>query len=149
MKDGNAFWRAIRTSWPVLGGLWGAWIGFGGYLGVAPNADSFAMVFAMGFYGVFAVAGLLAGIALGGLTGGLIEWLLRRVGVGIPGALIVATVVNTLVLWQVAGFVQAKYPGLNAPAAKPSASSAAKSSLGSTSVHLEIENGSSAFACSS
>lgn len=123
MKDGNAFWRAVRISWPVLGGIWGAWIGFGGYLSVAPNADSFAMLFAMGFYAVFAVVGLLAGVAIGGLTGGMVEWLLRRVGVGIAGALIVATVVNALVLWQVAGFVQAKYPGLNAPAAKPSVSS--------------------------
>ena len=149
MKDGNAFWRAVRISWPVLGGVWGAWIGFGGYLGIAPNADSFAMVFVMGLYGVFAVVGLLAGIAIGGLTGGFVEWLLRRVGLGIAAALIVATVVNGLVLWQVAGFVQAKYPGLRTPAAKPSASSAAKSSLGSTSVYMEIENGSSAFACSS
>lgn len=126
MKDGNAFWRAVRISWPVLGGLWGAWIGFGGYLGVAPNADSFAMVFAMGFYVVFAVAGLLAGIALGGLTGGVVEWLLRRVGVGLAGALIVATVVNALVLWQIAGFIQAKYPGLRTPAAKSSVSSVIK-----------------------
>lgn len=137
MKDGNALWRAVRISWPVLGGVWGAWIGFGGYLGIAPNADSFAMVFVMGLYGVFAVVGLLAGIAIGGLTGGLVEWLLRRVGVGIAAALIVATVVNMLVLWQVAGFVQAKYPGLNAPAAKPSASSAAKSSPESLSMYLK------------
>jgi len=142
MKDGNAFWRAVRISWPVLGGAWGAWIGFGGYLGVAPNADSFAMVFAMGFYGVFAVVGLLAGIAIGGLTGGLVEWLLRRVGVGIAGALIVATVVNALVLWQIAGFVQARYPGLNAPAGKPSMSSTIKYSQENPCAHLEIEKGS-------
>ena len=128
MKGGNAFWRAVRISWPVLGGAWGAWIGFGGYLGIAPNADSFAMVFVLGFYCVFALAGLLAGIGIGGLTGGFVEWLLRRVGVGIAGALIVATVVNALVLWQVAGIVQAKYPGLNAPGAKPSVSSIIKSS---------------------
>jgi len=128
MKGGNAFWRAVRISWPVLGGAWGAWIGFGGYLGIAPNADSVAMVFVLGFYCVFALAGLLAGIALGGLTGGVVEWLLRRVGVGIAGALIVATVVNALVLWQVAGIVQAKYPGLKAPGAKPSVFSAIKSS---------------------
>lgn len=120
MKGGNAFWRTVRISWPVLGGLWGAWIGFGGYLGLASNADGFATMFAMGFYVVFAVVGLLAGIALGWLTGGLIEWLLRRIGVGLAGALIVAIVVNVLVLWQVASFVQAKYPGLRSPAAKPS-----------------------------
>jgi len=128
MKDGNAFWRAVRISWPVLGGAWGAWIGFGGYLGIAPNADSVAMVFVLGFYCVFALAGLLAGIALGGLTGGVVEWLLRRVGMGIAAALIVATVVNALVLWQVAGFVQSKYTGLKAPGAKPSVFSAIKSS---------------------
>lgn len=128
MKGGNAFWRAVRISWPVLGGAWGAWIGFGGYLGIAPNADSVAMLFVLGFYCVFALAGLLAGIALGGLTGGVVEWLLRRVGMGIAAALIVATVVNALVLWQVAGFVQSKYPGLKAPGAKPSVFSAIKSS---------------------
>lgn len=128
MKGGNAFWRAVRISWPVLGGAWGAWIGFGGYLGITPNADSVAMLFVLGFYCVFALAGLLAGIGIGGLTGGLVEWLLRRVGVGIAGALIVATVVNALVLWQVAGFVQSKYPGLKAPGAKPSVFSAIKSS---------------------
>ncbi|MDP3091634.1 MAG: hypothetical protein Q8N04_13215 [Nitrospira sp.] len=149
MKDGNAFWRAVRISWPVLGGLWGAWIGFGGYLGVAPNADSFAMLLAMGFYVVFAVAGLLAGIAIGGLTGGIAEWLLRRVGVGIAGALIVATVVNALVLWQVAGFVQAKYPGLNAPAAKLAVSSTIKSSPANPCAHQKIEKVPRAGACSS
>ncbi len=149
MKDGNAFWRAVRISWPVLGGAWGAWIGFGGYLGIAPNADSFAMVFAMGFYVVFAVVGLLAGIAIGGLTGGVVEWLLRRVGVGLVGALIVATVVNALVLWQIAGFVQARYPGLNAPAGKPSVSSAIKSLLENPCVHLEIEKVPGAIAYSS
>ncbi len=149
MEDGNAFWRAVRISWPVLGGAWGAWIGFGGYLGVAPNADSFAMLFAMGFYAVFAVVGLLAGVAIGGLTGGMVEWLLRRVGMGIAGALIVATVVNALVLWQVAGFVQARYPGLNAPAGKPSMSSAIKSLLDIPCAHLEIEKAPGGGACRS
>lgn len=149
MKDGNRFWRAVRISWPVLGGAWGAWIGFGGYLGIAPNADSFATLLAMGFYVVFAVVGLLAGVVIGGLTGGLVEWLLRRVGVGLAGALIVATVVNVLVLWQVAGFVQAKYPGLNAPAAKPSLASITKSTLENFYAHLEIEKVSGAIACSS
>jgi len=142
MKDGNAFWRAVRISWPVLGGVWGAWVGFGGYLGIAPNADSFAMVFAMGFYVVFALVGLLAGIALGGVTGGLVEWLLRRVGVGIAGALIVATVVNALVLWQIAGFVQATYPGSRTSAVKSSVSSTIKTSLENPCAHLETENGS-------
>lgn len=149
MKDGSAFWRAVRISWPVLGGAWGAWIGFGGYLGVAPNADSFAMLFAMGFYVAFAVVGLLAGIAIGGLTGGVVEWLLRRVGMGLAGALIVATVVNAVVLWQVAGFVQAKYPGLRTPAAKLSASSADKSSPESPCVHLKIAKALGTSDCSS
>ncbi len=149
MKDGNAFWRAVRISWPVLGGIWGAWIGFGGYLSVAPNADSFAMLFAMGVYAMFAVAGLLAGIAIGGLTGGIAEWLHRRVGVGIAGALIVATVVNALVLWQVAGFVQAKYPGLRSPAAKLAVSSTIKTSPANPCAHLELEKVPGAVACSS
>lgn len=140
MTDGNAFWRAIRLSWPVLGGAGGAWVGFGGYFGVAPNADSFAMLFVLGFYSLTAVVGLLAGIAISGLTGGLVEWLLRRVGVGLAGALIVATVVNALVLWQVAGFVLAKYPGLNVPAAKPAVSSTTKSSVENPCVRRSPEN---------
>jgi hypothetical protein len=117
MKQGNYGWRVIRISWPLLGGVWGAWVGFGGYLRLPHNADSLATVFAFGFFSAFAWAGLLAGMASGALIGGSVEGLLRRLGVGVAGAVCVATLANALVLWQIAGFVQAKYPGLRPPAA--------------------------------
>lgn len=58
-------------------------------------------------------------MGLGALIGGSVDKLLRRFGVGIVGALSVATPVNALVLWQIAGVVQARYPGLRPPAARP------------------------------
>jgi hypothetical protein len=49
MKRGNLLWWAVRLSWPLLGGVWGAWLGFGGYLRLPQNADSFATVLALFF----------------------------------------------------------------------------------------------------
>jgi len=112
MRDGSPLWKAVRISWPVLGGLWGGWLGFGGYPQLSRNADSFAMVFALGFYIFFGCIGLVAGMASAALTGGLVEWLLRRLGMRIAGAVTAATLASALVLWQIAGFIQAKYPGL-------------------------------------
>ena len=75
------------------------------------------MVFALGFYIFFAGVGLVAGMVTGALTGGLVEWLLRRLGMSIAGAVTAATLVSALVLWQIAGLIQAKYPGLRSSAA--------------------------------
>lgn len=110
----------MRISWALLGGALGAWLGFGGYTRLTPNADSFASLFALGFFGFFAWVGLFAGMACGALIGGLCEWLLRRLGAGIAVALGVATLVNAIALWQITGLVEAKYPGLRtAPAQRP------------------------------
>ncbi len=117
MRDRASFWKSVRISWPVLGGLWGGWLGFGGYPQLLQNADSFALVFALGFYIFFGCIGLVAGMAAGALTGGLVEWLLRRLGMGIAVAVTAATLVSALVLWQIAGLIQAKYPGLRSSAA--------------------------------
>ncbi len=119
MKHASPGSWAVRLSWPLLGGVLGAWQGFGGYLGLPASADSFANLFAFGFFGVFAWLGLFAGLGLGAMIGGSVEKLLRRFGAGIVSALGVATVVNALVLWQIAGIVQAHYPGLRPPAARP------------------------------
>ncbi|MBK7765083.1 MAG: hypothetical protein IPI44_02725 [Sulfuritalea sp.] len=120
MKDGNPYWWAVRVSWALLGGAWGAWLGFGGYLRLPQNADSFATAIVLVFFSLFAWVGLFAGMASGALIGGLAETLLRRFGAGIAGAVIAATLVNVLVLWQIAGVIQAKYPGLRSEdAAKP------------------------------
>jgi len=114
MKHKNPYWWSIRVSWPLLGGAWGAWLGFGGYFRLPHNADSFGMLFASGFYVFFAGVGLFAGAASGALVGGLVEWFLLRSGAGTVAALSVATLVNALALWQIGDFVQAKYPGLHA-----------------------------------
>ncbi|HIJ81005.1 MAG TPA: hypothetical protein HPP76_04795 [Desulfuromonadales bacterium] len=119
MTPGDTFLTITRISWPFLGGAWGAVVGFGGYLNVSHNADSFGSFFALGFFVFFAVVGLLAGAVCGMLAGGITEKLLCYFGIGVAGAVSAATVVNVLVIWQLAGFVQNRYPGLRAPAVKP------------------------------
>lgn len=114
MKRQKPYGWFIHVSWPLLGGIWGAWLGFGGYFQLPHNADSFGTFFASGFFIFFAGVGLFAGAALGALIGGLVEWFVRRSGAGIVATLSVATLVNMLALWQISNFVQAKYPGLRA-----------------------------------
>lgn len=120
MTSGKRSCWAVRISWAVLGGALGAWLGFGGYLGLAHNADSFASMLALGFFGFFGWFGLFAGAACAALIGGSCEWLLRRLGVGKGVALGAATLVNALALWQIVGLVESNYPGLQAETvAKP------------------------------
>ncbi len=126
--DHTVVW-IVRLSWPVLGGIWGAWLGFGGYFRLARNADSFAMLFALGMFVVFACLGLAAGSVLGATVGGLVEWILRQVGMPIAGALCVATVVNVVVLWQVVGLVQTTYPGLRSEGIQSTLSAAASPAI--------------------
>ena len=122
MKHAPRLWWAVRISWPLLGGAWGAWLGFGGYLRLPHNADSFAAAFALGFFSFFGWVGLFAGMASGALIGGLVEKLLQRFGAGIASAISVATLVNALVLWQIVGYIQVQFPGLRPPDAKPAVS---------------------------
>lgn len=105
---------AVRASWAVLGGVWGGLVGFRGYLRLPNNADSFGTMVAAGFFVMFALVGLLLGAGSTALLGRLVERGLRRSGAGAVGALSVATVVNVIVLWLVAQWVQARYPGLRA-----------------------------------
>jgi hypothetical protein len=118
MKRGSAFCWLVRLSWLVLGGAWGAWVGFGGYLRLPHNADSFGTVFALGFFGLFAWIGLIAGMACGALIGGLFEMLLRRIGAGAILAVSVASLANALLLWLIAVLVHASFPGLRPPEMK-------------------------------
>ncbi len=105
----------VRISWPLLGGAWGAWLGYRGYVHLPSyNADSAGSLLVSVFFLFFAVVGLFAGAASGALIGGLVEWFLRRSGARIVTALSVATLVNALVLWQIVDFIQVKYPGLRA-----------------------------------
>lgn len=113
--------RAVRWSWLAIGGAWGTWVGFGGYFGVTRNSDSFASLLASGFFIVFALLGLLAGVALAGAVGWLVEYLLRRLGAGTTVALLIATLASLVALWQISDLILDKYPGLRAPAAVPAA----------------------------
>lgn len=140
MKYEYHFVWAVRITWPLLGGLWGAWLGFGGYLRLPQNADCFANVFALSYFSFFAWIGILAGMASGALIGGLVERLLRRFGAGIAGAVSVATLVNALVLWHIVGLAQAKYPGLRPPDVKPSVSSTTKLPIDNPCAHPPFEN---------
>jgi hypothetical protein len=115
MTKGDAFSRILRISWPLLGGGWGVWLGFGGYLRLPHNADSFGSVFALAFFSGFAWVGLVAGIAGGTLIGGSVERLLRRAGAGDSAAAMGATLVTVVAFWQVGSLLQAKYPGLRPP----------------------------------
>jgi hypothetical protein len=78
------------------------------------NRDTVAPIFVWGFFAFLAGVGLFAGAASAIAIGGSIEWLLRRIGIGIIAALSVATLVNVLALWQITDFLQTKYPGLRA-----------------------------------
>lgn len=112
MNSDGKYLTIVRISWPLLGGIWGTTLGLGGLLRLPHNADSFGTIFAQGFYVSAAFIGLLAGCSCGAIVGGLTEKLLRRLGVSAAGAVLVATVVNAIFLWQVVGNIQNKYPGL-------------------------------------
>jgi len=117
MKRRTPYCWFTSVVWPLAGGAWGAWVGFQGmYQHLVPgmNTDTAAPIFVWGFFAFFAGVGLFAGAASAMAIGGSVEWLLRRMGIGIVAAIAVATLVNVLALWQIAGFLQAKYPGLRA-----------------------------------
>lgn len=115
MKRESPYWWFTRALWPLVGGAWGAWVGFQGisqHYVSHMNSDTAAPIFVWGFFVLFAGVGLFAGAASATVIGGSIEWLLRRIGIGIITAISVATLVNVLALWQITDFVQTKYPGL-------------------------------------
>jgi hypothetical protein len=74
--------------------------------------DTLAPVFAWGVFGYFALVGLVAGAALALAIGASIEWLLRRLRSGVVVAMLVASLVNVLAIWQATELVLHKYPGL-------------------------------------
>jgi hypothetical protein len=123
MKIGTLFLWAARISWPLLGGIWGSLAGFGGYLQLAQNADSFASMFAHGFFIGTAVIGLIGGMACGGLVGGVTEKLLRHLGMRSILAVCVATIFNAVFLWQLIGILHVKFPGFRPPVQPRTASS--------------------------
>lgn len=128
MKSESSLVWVVRVSWPLLGGAWGAMAGFGGYYRLVNNADSFVTMFAQGLFITTAIIGLFAGLTCGILVGGLTEKLLRYLGVRTTYALCVATVMNTLVIWQLVGMVQTKYPGFRPPLTKFNAATKPKES---------------------
>lgn len=118
MKSGSkalmAIW-IIRALWLILPGLWGAWLGAGGYFHIKFNADSFAALFAGGYFAFFALIGLTVGIISGALVGVATEWLLRRLGVGILPSVLAASLVCFLACLALSDGVQARYPGIQIP----------------------------------
>jgi hypothetical protein len=105
---------AVRVFWPLTGGLWGAWVGFRGYFHFTYNADSFASVAVLGMYCFTGFLGFLAGVAVTILVGGAIEMGLRRLGLWIPLALLTATLINVLLVFQITCWVESNYPGFRA-----------------------------------
>jgi hypothetical protein len=121
MKRESPCWWFTRVMWPLVGGAWGAWVGFQGvFQHYVPdmNVDTAAPVFVWGFFVFFAGVGLFTGAASAIVIGGSFEWLLRRIGIGFIAAISVATLVNVLALWQITDFLQTKYPGLRAERAE-------------------------------
>jgi len=128
MKRESPRWWFARVLWPLLGGAWVAWVWLAGAFHNLPamGGDTFAPLIVWGFFVFFAGVGLFAGAASATVIGGAIEWLLRRIGVGIIAAISVATLVNVLALWQITDFLQTKYPSLRAErAVKPHRGTAA------------------------
>ena len=120
MKPDPVFWRMVRMCWPLFGGAWGAWLVVRRLPGVSINGDSFGGAAFWMFGLFFAIIFLIAGAAIAAVLGRLVEWLLRRQGAGVAGAVTVATLVNALAIWQIGELLQANAPGLRGRvAAKP------------------------------
>jgi len=113
MKDSSPYWLIIRILWPLAGGAWFAWVGAQSVLRDLNhmNHDSFGGMILLGFDGFIALISMIIGMAIGGAIGGVTEWLLRRIGVGIAGAIIAASLMSLLGTWQLAAFIQQELPG--------------------------------------
>jgi hypothetical protein len=116
-KELVASWL-IRALWPILPGLWGAWLGAGGYSHLNFTGDSFAQIFVGGYFALFAAIGLVIGMFTGALVGVCTEWLLRRLGLGLTPALLGASLVCFWACLTLSNAVQMRYPGVQTPAAK-------------------------------
>lgn len=116
----DKLWWRTRIAWAVAGGAWGAWVGWGGYVRLGHNADSFATLFAAGYFAFFALVGLVLGAAASVLMGGWTEALLRRLGMASSGAVVIASLLIAFALWQAASLVWLTFPGLRPPSAPPS-----------------------------
>jgi hypothetical protein len=116
-KEQKASWL-IRALWPMLAGLWGAWLGAGGYSRISFNGDSLAQIFVGGYFAWFALIGLAVGVFTGALVGGGTEWLLRRFSLGSIPALLGASLVCFWACLTLSNAVQMHYPGIQPPATK-------------------------------
>jgi hypothetical protein len=114
MKPASPLQRLAHTAWPVVGGAWGAWLGLGGYFGLARNADSFGSFFASGYFLVFGLIGLISGALAATALGRWFEALLLRTGLASAAALLAASVLTALLLWQAGDWLHTRFPGLRA-----------------------------------
>ncbi len=109
MKDPKPPGWMVRLLWPALGGAWGAWVGFGPVLRYLPitNHDTFAPFGLILFGLIFAMVGLLIGAYSAMLIGAAAERLLRFLGAGAVPALVMASALNGLAIWQMTAIFQA------------------------------------------
>ncbi len=120
MKSDPLIWRMVRTSWPLCGGAWGAWLVLRPLRGVSINGDSMAGV-GVWIFGVFFIfIFFMVGAAIAALVGHLVHWLMRRGGVGVASAVTVATLASALAVWQAGELVLAQSAGLRGPGATKS-----------------------------
>ena len=97
----------------VLSGLWGAWVGFGGFLHVKSNSDSFAMIFVLSYYVVFAGIGIIIGSLVAMSIWFLVEKIVRSVGVTPKLMPILASALTGIAVWLLTDLIYKNYPGLH------------------------------------
>lgn len=107
-------WRLLRTCWPLFAGAWSGWLVVRRLLEMHWNGDSFGSAAYLMFGLCFAFIFFMVGAAIAVLLGRLVESLMRRSGAGVAVAVIVATLLNALAIWQIGNYVQSQVPALQA-----------------------------------
>lgn len=103
---------SVRIACILLTASWGAWVGFGGYLKLKPNSDSFAMMFALGYFVAFAVLGLIVGTVVSMIIWSLVEKVLTSFKINRTMAMLVALLINLFFAWVLTDSIYSHFPGL-------------------------------------
>ncbi len=115
MKPDIHFWPVVRKCWPLFGGAWGAWLVVRRLLEMRWNPDSFGSAAYLMFGLFFAVIFFVVGAAIAALLGRVVESLMRRLGARVAAAVVVATLANVVVIWQIGDVLVTTSAGLRAP----------------------------------
>ena len=105
----------IRCCWPLLGGVWGGLLGYGGYTHLHENHDTAAWFLAGFLFVGLALMGAAIGIAVASAIGSATEFILRKLRLGAVIALLGATAASIAACWTISEAIQAKYPGIRMP----------------------------------